>query len=89
MQIFSNRFSVCFHHDFVKNRIKYFFYFREPFPVAKQIQPAKILGLISRGLAVNCNTLSINQIVDNIIVGFFLPEIHVALFELLDSLILM
>lgn len=65
-----------------------FFNFREPFPVGKQIQPAKILGLISRGLAVNCSTLSINLIIDNIIVGALLPELHVSLFKLLESLIL-
>lgn len=48
----------------------------------------KIIGVISRGLAVNCTTLSKNLISDNIAVGALLPQLHVKLFKLLDSLIM-
>lgn len=65
-----------------------FLFCREPFPVPKQIIPTKILALVSRGLAVNCATLSKNLITDNIAVGALIPQIHVALFQLLDALIL-
>lgn len=65
-----------------------FYDYSEPFHVAKAIQPAKILGLISRGLAVNCTTLAANLITDNIAVGALLPEMHVALFGLLDAMII-
>lgn len=47
----------------------------------------KIIGVISRGLAVNCTTLSKNLISDNIAVGALLPQLHVKLFKLLNSLI--
>lgn len=59
----------------------------EPFPVVKSIQPAKILNLIARGLAVNCSLLSKNLIIDNVAVGALIPRIHVALLTLLNSLI--
>lgn len=61
----------------------------EPFPVSKAVQPGSILSLISRGLAVNCTTLSKNLITDNVAIGALLPQIHVALFRLLDTLILL
>lgn len=50
--------------------------------------PAKILSLISRGLAVNCSTLASNLITDNIVMGALLPALHVSLFRLLDAMIL-
>lgn len=59
----------------------------EPFPVPKAVLPAKVLGLISRGLAVNCATLAGNLIVDNIVVGALIPRVHCALFGLLDGLV--
>ncbi|KAJ6649617.1 Proline-, glutamic acid- and leucine-rich protein 1 [Pseudolycoriella hygida] len=59
----------------------------EPFPAPKCIQPDKIMGIISRGLAVNCVTLSKNLIVDNLVLAALLPEIHVTLFGVLDKLI--
>lgn len=55
--------------------------------MAKAVQPSKILSLIARGLAVNCDTLGANAIIDNIVVGSLLPVIHVKLFELLQALI--
>lgn len=61
--------------------------FREPFPVPKSIQPDKIIAMISRGLAVNCMTLSKNLITDNVALGALLPQIHVTLFGVLDKLI--
>lgn len=72
---------ICFLYDFCV--------FSEPFPVAKSIQPSKIFSIIARGLAVNCATLSKNAITDNIAIGAILPQIHVSLFRLLDSLILL
>ncbi|KAJ6622011.1 Proline-, glutamic acid- and leucine-rich protein 1 [Pseudolycoriella hygida] len=59
----------------------------EPFPVAKSIQPDKIVAMISRGLAVNCVTLSKNLITDNVALGALLPEIHTKLFGVLEKLI--
>lgn len=61
---------------------------RSPYPVPKQILPARVLALISRGLAVNCTTLAKNLITDNIAVGALVPQLHIALFQLLDALIL-
>lgn len=61
---------------------------RNPYPVAKQVLPSRLLSLISRGLAVNCTTLAKNLITDNIAVGALVPQLHVGLFQLLDSLIL-
>lgn len=61
--------------------------FSEPFPVPKSIQPDKIIAMISRGLAVNCMTLSKNLITDNVALGTLLPQIHVTLFGVLDKLI--
>lgn len=55
--------------------------------MSKAIQPSKILGLIARGLAVNCDTLGSNAIIDNIVVGSLLPVIHIRLLELLQALI--
>lgn len=55
--------------------------------MAKLIQPAKILGLVSRGLAVTCDTLAANPITDNIVVGALLPLMHVNLFALLQGII--
>lgn len=66
-----------------RNRIN----FSEPFPVPKSIQPDKIIAMISRGLAVNCMTLSKNLITDNVALGTLLPQIHVTLFGVLDKLI--
>lgn len=63
--------------------------FSEPFPVTKAIQPGAVFSIIARGLAVNCATLSKNAITDNIAIGAVLPQVHVALFRLLDSLILL
>lgn len=60
----------------------------EPFPAPKSIQGAKILTLVSRGLAINSSTLARNAIVDNIALGGLLPELHVALYQLLNTLIL-
>lgn len=84
-------FLICFFFSSVKhfvfpfseNRIN----FREPFPVPKSIQPDKIIAMISRGLAVNCMTLSKNLITDNVALGALLPQIHVTLFGVLDKLI--
>lgn len=59
----------------------------EPFPVPKAVQPARLLALISRGLAVNCATLASNLIVDNIVVGALIPRVHCSLFALLDALV--
>lgn len=66
------------------NRIKYF---REPFPVNKCIKAELIIAMISRGLAVNCLTLSTNLIIDNIALGALLPQIHVSLFGVLNKFI--
>lgn len=63
--------------------------FSEPFPVAKAVQPGLVFSIIARGLAVNCATLAKNAITDNIAVGAVLPQVHVALFRLLDSMILL
>lgn len=63
--------------------------YSEPFPTAKLIQPERIIAVITRGLGVTCQTLSRNTITDNIAVGTLLPQIHVALFNLLDTLILL
>lgn len=59
-----------------------------PFPIAKAIQPGLVFSIIARGLAVNCAILWKNAITDNIAIGAILPQVHVSLFRLLDSLIL-
>lgn len=61
----------------------------EPFPVTKAVQAGPVFSIIARGLAVNCATLARNAITDNIAIAAILPQIHVALFRLLDSLILL
>lgn len=65
------------------------FLISEPFPVSKAVQPGLVFSIIARGLAVNCATLSKNAITDNIAIGAILPQVHVSLFRLLDSLILL
>lgn len=63
--------------------------FREPFPVETTVDVENIFGIISRGLAVNCSTLSSNLIRENIAIGALIPDIHVILFKLLDVLIML
>lgn len=70
-------------------QVKICFVCSEPFPVAKAVQPGLVLSVISRGLAVNCATLLKNAIIDNVAVGALLPQVHVSLFRLLDSMILL
>lgn len=65
------------------------FRYSDPFPVAKSVQPGLVFSIIARGLAVNCATLTKNAITDNIAIAAVLPQIHVSLFRLLDSLILL
>lgn len=65
------------------------FDFSEPFPTAKAVLPTSIFTLVSRGLAVDCVTLSKNAITDNIAMGALLPKIHVSLYRLLDTLIIL
>ena len=59
----------------------------EPYPVAKPIQPLKILNMVKRGLSVNCTTLAKNPIMENIALGVFLPQIHQGLFDVLNALV--
>lgn len=66
-----------------------FYFASEPFPVTKAVQPGLVFSIISRGLAVNCSTLSKNAIIDNVAVAAILPQIHISLFQLLDSVILL
>ncbi|XP_055325802.1 proline-, glutamic acid- and leucine-rich protein 1 [Sitodiplosis mosellana] len=61
----------------------------EPFPVTKAVQPGLLFSIIARGLAVNCATLAKNAITDNIAIAAILPQVHGALFRLLDTLILL
>jgi len=49
----------------------------------------EIIKLISRGTAINCETLSKNLIFDNIILGSLIPQIHIHLLNILNSLILL
>lgn len=60
---------------------------KEPFTVAKQVTPRKILNLIVRGLSVNCDMLAKNAITDNLAVGAVLPSVHIQLLSLLDALV--
>lgn len=65
------------------------FGYSDPFPVPKAVQTGMVFAIIARGLAVNCATLTKNAITDNIAIGALLPQMHVSLFRLLDSLILL
>lgn len=57
--------------------------------MTKAVQPGLVFSIIARGLAVNCATLAKNAITDNIAIAAILPQVHVSLFRLLDSLILL
>lgn len=50
--------------------------------------PEEILGVICRGLAVNSQTMEKNVSPDLVMVGAMLPQIHIALLEVLDCLIM-
>ncbi|KAL5285047.1 PELP1 family protein [Megaselia abdita] len=60
---------------------------RDPYPVAKQVTPRKVLNVIVRGLSVNYDMLAKNGITDNLIVGAVLPGLQIQLLSLLDTLI--
>lgn len=59
---------------------------KDPFSVAKQVTPRKILNVIVRGLSVNCEMLAKNAITDNLAVGAILPSFQIQLLSLLDTL---
>lgn len=60
----------------------------EPFPCSKLIQPERIISVVSRCLNIDCHTLNRNSVTDNISVAALLPQVHVAAFHLLNTLIL-
>lgn len=64
------------------------FFFSEPFPCSKPIQPERILSIVVRCVNIDCHTLNRNSITDNIAVAALLPQIHVSAFQLLNTLIL-
>jgi hypothetical protein len=55
--------------------------------VEKTVLPDEILGIICRGLAVASHTMGKKVSTDVLMVGAMLPQIHVALLKVLDSLI--
>lgn len=57
------------------------------FPVEKTVLPDEILGIVCRGLAVTSHTMGKKVSADLLMVGAMLPQIHVALLKVLDSLI--
>lgn len=54
----------------------------------KTVLPDEILGVICRGLAVNSHTMGKKVSADLLMVGAVLPQIHIALLKVLDSLII-
>lgn len=56
--------------------------------MAKSVQPVRIFALITRGLSIDCTILSKNLISDNIAIGSFLPHLHICLYKIVNSLIL-
>lgn len=56
--------------------------------MAKSVQPVRIFALITRGLSIDCTILSKNLISDNIAIGSFLPNLHICLYKIVNSLIL-
>ncbi|CAO1418811.1 unnamed protein product [Diamesa serratosioi] len=62
----------------------------EPFPTAKTIQVARILGLVEKGLSIDQAALEKkSQTTDNVILGALLPQIQTSCLELLQCLILL
>ena len=62
----------------------------KPFPTAKTIQVARILGLVEKGLSIDQSALEKkSQTTDNVILGALLPQIQISCLELLQCLILL
>lgn len=62
----------------------------EPFPTAKTIQVARILGLVEKGLSIDQSAFEKKvQTTDNVILGALLPQIQTSCLELLQCLILL
>jgi hypothetical protein len=58
------------------------------FPVEKTVLPDEILEVVCRGLAVTSHTMGKKVSTDLLMVGAMLPQIHVTLLKVLDSLII-
>lgn len=53
----------------------------------KTVLPGEISGIVCRGLAVTSHTMGKKVSADLLMVGAMLPQIHIALLKVLDSLI--
>jgi hypothetical protein len=65
----------------------YLLSYRSEFPVEKTVLPDEILGVVCRGLAVTSHTMGKKVSPDLLMVGAMLPQIHISLLKVLDSLI--
>jgi hypothetical protein len=65
----------------------YHLFYSSQFPVEKTVLPDEVLGIVCRGLAVTSHTMGKKVSADHLMVGAMLPQIHVSLLKVLDSLI--
>jgi hypothetical protein len=65
----------------------YLLSYSSEFPVEKTVLPDEILGVVCRGLAVTSHTMGKKVSADLLMVGAMLPQIHISLLKVLDSLI--
>jgi hypothetical protein len=68
--------------------IMYLCFCSSEFPVEKTVLPDEILGVICRGLAVTSYAMEKKVSTDLLMVGAMLPQTHVALLKVMDSLII-
>jgi hypothetical protein len=66
----------------------YLLFCSSEFPVEKTVLPEEILGVVCRGLAVTSHAMENKVSPDLLMIGAMLPQIHVALLKVLDSLII-
>lgn len=61
----------------------------EPFPVAKSVQVHRILNLIESGLLIDQISVERKAILDNVVLGCLLSQLHQKLLHLLKSIMLL